>query len=65
MVTKMSKEEFQEWLMSNPEVNLKKLYTKKYINSIKWSYVPIKLIRKYKNLINWTQVSKINGGFLL
>ena len=60
-ITKMNKQEFQEWLMSDPEVNLKKLYTKKYINSIKWSYVPIKLVRKYKSLINWIQVSKRNG----
>ena len=57
-ITKMSKEEFQEWLMSKPEPNFKKLYTKEYINKINWDYIPIKLVRKYKDLINWNYISK-------
>ena len=56
-ITKMSKDEFRGWLMSKPKVNFKKLYTKEYINSIKWDYVPIKLVRKYKDLVNWHLIS--------
>ena len=57
-ITKMNEQEFQEWFMSDPETNFKKLYTKEYINSIKWSYVPLKTIQKYKDLVDWNIVSR-------
>lgn len=52
----MYKKELLEGLKPNPKANFIKLYTKEYINCILWEYVPFKLIRKYKDLIDWYDI---------
>lgn len=66
-IIRMYKKELQEGLKPNPKANFIKLYTKEYINCILWEYVPFKLIRKYKKLICWSDVSafyKLSEAFI-
>lgn len=66
-IIRMYKKELQERLKPNPKANFIKLYTKEYINCILWEYVPFKLIRKYKKLICWSDVSaycKLSEAFI-
>ena len=66
-IIRMYKKELQEGLKLNPKANFIKLYTKEYINCILWEYVPFKLIRKYKKLICWSDVSafyKLSEAFI-
>ena len=66
-IIRIYKKELQEGLKPNPKANFIKLYTKEYINCILWEYVPFKLIRKYKKLICWSDVSafyKLSEAFI-
>ena len=66
-ITKMNEQEFQKWFMSDPETNFKKLYTEKYINQINWDYIPLKTIQKYKDLVDWDNISgyqKLSEAFI-